>query len=414
MKPKPRTVFFDNERVEAADMVAGQRAACVERIKGQGEGRVLLLQDSTSFDFSHHPQTSGMGALENEHMRGFWVHSTLVVSTSGVPFGLWEQQVWVRAATRPSQRHQRHARAFEEKESYKWVQGLPEVKALTASTQVITVCDREAHIYEFLDAVLTAEADFLVRASRGRGFTEEGEAVFAAVADWPVQAHYSLELKRHPDRDARDAQVDLRFGTITLRQPARAPTTRHPLTVQVVDIVEPDPPPGEEAVHWLLLTSLPVETLEDAQQIATWYTYRWLIERFHYVLKSGCKLEERQLQTQARLERLLGVFNLVAWRLLWLTYQARQTPDASCLVAFTEPEWQALYAHHHRTTRLPTAPPTLYEAVRMVAQLGGFLGRKSDGDPGVKVLWRGWTRFQDIFDTWQLFHPLPQKDVGNA
>ena len=414
MKPKRPTVFFDNERVEQADMVAGQRAACVERIKAQGEEVVLLMQDSTSFDFGHHPQTSAMGPLENEHMSGFWAHNTLAVSGAGVPLGVWEQQVWVREAATSGQRHQRHERAFEEKESYKWVRGLPDLKAATNVTHVVTVCDREAHIYEFLEAVLSAAAEFLVRASRGRSFTQDGEAVFAVVAQWPVQTRDTLPLKRRPDREAREAQVELRFGSVTLTQPDRAQGQRETLTVYVVDIVEPDPPPGEEAVHWLLLTSLPVETLEQAHQMVTWYTYRWLIERFHYVLKSGCKLEERQLQTQPRLERLLGVFNLVAWRLLWLTYQARQTPQVSCSVAFTEHEWQALYAHHHRTTRLPDTPPPLHEAVRMVAQLGGFLGRKGDGEPGVKVLWRGWMRFQDILDTWQLLHPPLQKDVGNA
>lgn len=103
-----------------------------------------------------------------------------------------------------------------------------------------------------------------------------------------------------------------------------------------------------------------------------WYGYRWLVERFHYVLKSGCKLEERQLKTQACLERLLAVFNIVAWRLLWLTYQACQTPEASCLVALSEEEWQALYAHHHHTTQLPATPPTLLEVTRWIAKLGGF------------------------------------------
>jgi hypothetical protein len=413
MKPKPPTVFFDNERVEQAALVAGQRAACRARLQASGVTTVLLLQDSTDFDFSHHPQTSGLGPLENAYMSGFVAHNTLAVSPAGVPFGVWEQQVWVREVSTPGQRHHRHTRAFEEKESYKWVAGLPELKALTDTLQVVTVCDREAHIYEFFDAVLEADAHFLVRASRGRSFTQDGVAVFAEVATWPVQARYTLTLTRRPDRPAREAQVELRFGTVTLHAPQRAPTARPTLTVQVVEVIEPDPPDGEEAVHWLLITSLPVTTLEQAHQIVAWYTYRWLIERFHYVLKSGCKLEERQLQTQARLERLLAVLNLVAWRLLWLTYQARQTPDASCLVALTDDEWQVLYAHHHRTTRLPDTPPALHEAVRMLAQLGGFLGRTGDGEPGVKVLWRGWMRLQDKVDTWRLFHP-PPKDVGNA
>ena len=412
MKLKPPTVFFDNERVEQAEIVAGQRAACVERIKAQAAAVVLLLQDSSSFDFSHHPETTGLGPLDNQYMSGFWTHNTLAVSADGLPLGIWDQHVWVRDVAQTGKSKQRHARAFEDKESYKWVQGLSDLKAATGVTQVVTVCDREAHIYELFDAVLKAEAHFLVRASQGRSFTEDGLAVFAEVAEWPVQDAYTLELKRRPERSAREAQVELRFGTLTLKQPNRAETGRATLTVQLVEVLEPDPPPGQEAVHWVLITSLPVTTLAQAQQMVDWYTYRWLIERFHYVLKSGCKLEDRQLQTQERLERLLAVFNLVAWRLLWLTYQARQTPEVSCLVALTEEEARVLYAHHHQTTRLPDTLPTLQEATHWIAQLGGFLGRKSDGEPGVKALWRGWMRLQDKIDTWRLFHP-PQ-DVGNA
>jgi hypothetical protein len=317
----------------------------VERLREQGGGVVLWVQDTTSFDFKHHPHTAGMGPLENLHMSGFLAHTTLLVSAPGVPLGVWDQQVWVREAG-GGKRDQRHERAFSEKESFKWVAGLPDLEAVAPHVQVITVCDREAHIYEFLDDVHDQPVDFIVRASQGRSYTPEGQALFEAVRTWPIQQQYTLTLKRRPDREPRDAGVELRWGTLTLQAPPRAQGTHPTLTVQVVEVLEPDPPPGEEAVHWLLLTSLPVLTLAHAQQIVTWYTYRWLIERFHYVLKSGCQLEDRQLQTQPRLERLLGVFNLVAWRLLWLTYQARQTPDASCRVALTEPEWQALYAHY--------------------------------------------------------------------
>ena len=403
--------FYDNKRVSREDIVAGQRAACMARLREQPAERVLLVQDTTSFDFKHHPETSGMGPLENKATWGFMAHSTLMVSEAGVPLGMWEQQVWVRDEETVGKREQRHERAFETKESYKWVLGLPDLSALKQVTQVITVCDREAHIYKFIDKATTQGADFIVRASRGRSFTQAGKDIFAEVAEWPVQKSYSLALPRRPQRPARDAQVELRFGTLTLPAPRRAQATHATLTVQLVEVIEPNPPPDQEAVHWLLLTSLPVLTLAQAQQIVTWYTYRWLIERFHYVLKSGCKLEMRQLQSQARLERLLAVCNLVAWRLLWLTYQARLTPNLGC--ALTTDEWQALYAYHHRSTRLPSTPPTLQQATRWIAQLGGFLGRKSDGEPGVKVLWRGWMRLQDITDTWLLLHP-PPKNVGNA
>lgn len=403
------TVFWGNARVTHAAILAEQREATEERMNG--EAVVLLVQDTTSFNFSHHAAVQGLGPLENAACRGFLAHSTLAVSGDGVPLGLLEQQVWVRSDTETGKRAKRHETAFDKKESYKWVKGLPEHG--DQPQRWITVCDREAHIYEFLDDSLRHNIQVIVRASRGRSWTDEGQELFASVAQMPVQARYTLTLPRRPDRDPRPAQVELRFGSVTLKRPERATTERSELRLQVVDVFEPHPPPGEEAVHWLLLTSLPVDTCEQAQQIVTWYTYRWLVERFHYVLKSGCRLEERQLREEKRLERLLAVYSLVACNLLFMTYQARQTPNVPCTVVLSPLEWQALFAFIHRSVRVPDTPPTLRQAVRWIGQLGGFLGRTGDGDPGVKVLWRGWTRLQDIATTWSLSHPRP-RDVGNA
>jgi hypothetical protein len=327
-----------------------------------------------------------------------------------VPLGLLEQQVWVRRDEESGKRHQRHQHPFEEKESYKWVKGLP--KAVEGAPGYVVVCDAEAHIYEFLAEMAAQTMDFIVRAADARGFTQEGQALFAAIAQQAVQQRFTLSLKHHPDRQGRQAELELRFSPITLKHPQRAPVERESLTLFVVDVVEAHPPAGEAAVHWLLLTSLPVQTIQQAQQITLWYSYRWLVERFHYVLKSGCKLEESQLRQVAGLQRLLALYSLVAWKLLWLTYQARQTPEVACTVALQPVEWQALYAFIHRHQKVPDTPPSLRQAVRWIAQLGGFLARKGDGEPGVKVLWRGWTRLQDIVETWSIFHP-PQ-DVGNV
>lgn len=410
MKVKPPTVFWGNDRVSHEAIIEVQRAQTLRRI--QDEDKVLLVQDTTSFNFSHHPATAGLGPLENQHCRGFLAHSTLAVSRVGVPLGLMEQQVWVRYDEETGKRHQRHQRPFEEKESYKWVKGLPKANPTNSRPGYVVVCDAEAHIYEFLAEMGEQGVDFIVRAADARGFTEAGQALFAAIAQQTVQQRFRLSLKRRPDREARDAELDLRFGQVTLKRPQRATASGETLTVFVVDVLEPHPPAGEAAVHWVLLTSLPVLTLEHAQQISLWYSYRWLVERFHYVLKSGCKLEESQLRQEAGLARLLAVYSSVAWKLLWLTYQARQTPDVSCTVALQPTEWQALYAFIHRSQSLPDTAPSLRQAVRWIGQLGGFLARKGDGEPGVKVLWRGWTRLQDITQTWSILHP-PQ-DVGNA
>jgi hypothetical protein len=410
MTPRRRlpTAFWGNERVSHPVIIAQQRSATLGRV--EGEARVLLVEDTTSYNFSQHLATVGLGPLENENCRGFLAHSTLAVSEAGVPLGVIEQMVWARSEGARSDRHQR---AFEDKESYKWVQALPDAATQAALPEAIVVSDRESHIYEFLDELLERGLGFVVRAMQGRGFTLDGQDVFAALSLQPVQARLSLSLPRRPDREARQAEVEVRFTPLTLKRPRRSTARRESLTLNALEVSEPHPPPGETPVHWLLLTSLPVESLDQAQTVIRYYSYRWLIERFHFVLKSGCKLEERQLREVTRLERLLAVFSQVAWQLLWLTYQARLDPDAPCTVVLQPHEWQALYAFYHRSQHLPTQPPSLHQATRWIAQLGGFLARKGDGEPGVKVLWRGWTRLQDIADTWYILHP-PLRDVGNV
>jgi hypothetical protein len=178
-----------------------------------------------------------------------------------------------------------------------------------------------------------------------------------------------------------------------------------PVTLNAILIREMTPPPETDPLEWFLLTTLYVPSFELASQIIQYYTFRWLIERFHFVLKSGCALEERQLRSVDRLQRFLALAQVVAWRLLWLTYLGRGRSDLPCSVAFEDYEWKALYAFIHRTTLLPAAPPTLQQATLWLAQLGGFLARKADGYPGVKVLWRGWRRLIDIAQTWLIFNP---------
>lgn len=404
--------FLDNERVSRAALIAGQRAACVERAQDVGGTYLLLVQDTTGFDFSHHAAAEGMGPLANAYCRGFWAHSTLMVSEQGVPCGLFDQQVWVRRAEEGGRRQERKRRAFVEKESYKWVAGLHREALAEIPQRVVMVADREGDVYEVFQEAQARGVDFVIRASWDRHLADPaGEHLFRAVQQTPVRASLTVDVARQRDRLARQAHLSLRFTQVTLAPPRHLAHKLAPQKVSVLLVKEDAPPAGEEPVQWLLLTSLPLHTGEQAQCYVRWYSYRWLIERFHYVLKHGCRLEERQLRQQARLERLLAVYSLVAWRLLWLTYQARQTPDAPCSLALTTAEWQALACYVNRTPTPPTTPPSLRQAVRWIAQLGGFLGRTGDGEPGVKVLWRGWKRLADITDTWLIFHP---PDVGNV
>ena len=158
-------------------------------------------------------------------------------------------------------------------------------------------------------------------------------------------------------------------------------------------------------MRWLLRTTLAVTSFAPAGQCVAWYRYRWLIERYHFVLKSGCRLEQLQLRTAERLERAVATYCVVAWRLLWLTYEAREAGAVPCTVALRTSEWQALACRMTGQAEPPRKPPSLRQAVRWIAQLGGFLGRKGDGEPGVQVLWRGWSRLQDLTALWEVLHP---------
>ena len=175
--------------------------------------------------------------------------------------------------------------------------------------------------------------------------------------------------------------------------------------MQFILAEEHDAPLGADPIVWLLATTLPVDSLAEALVCIEYYRLRWLIERYHYVLKSGCRIEDLYLQTPERLRRALALYTIVAWRVLWLTYEARQSPDQPCTVILQTHEWQALYCTIHKTPVPPATPPTLSQAVVWIARLGGFLARKGDGFPGPKTIWQGLRRLDDIADTWLLLHP---------
>jgi hypothetical protein len=395
-------------------MIELEREATLKRLKQEGSGVILAVEDTTSFNFTHHPATTGLGVIENNRSVGFYAHTTLAVSESGVPLGLFAQQVWRRDKSTPKIPDAHKKLPITQKESMKWLNGLYQTQG--SSRQVIVIGDREADIYELFQEAQNTDTDLIIRAKSNRCLMSEGK-LFEALAQQEFVATFEVEVARQVNQEKRLAQVGLRYGSVILRPPSRAKSSvviaLSPLTLQVVEVVELNAPADAEAIHWLLLTTLELNSVQDAQRVVRFYSYRWVVERFHYVLKSGCKMEQSQLQSYDALTRFLALCSHQAWQILELTYQARVSPDVPCDTLLTLEQWQALQAHqtgHYN----PLAPcPTLHEACRSIAHLGGFIGRKSDGFPGVKVLWRGWQRLNDLVAMWQLFHP-PPKDVGNV
>jgi len=258
-----------------------------------------------------------------------------------------------------------------------------------------------------------AGVDLLVRAAQDRRLAEpEQQRLRAALAASP--ATVTLDVPRQGDRAARTATLSVHWQRVVLRPPkARAAEDLAEVTVWAVWATETAAPPDGEPLDWLLLTTVPLRTTADALTCLDWYACRWGIEVYHKVLKSGCAIERRQLQDVAHLQRCLAVFSVIAWRVLYATMLARVLPDAPCTALLEEGEWQALYCHIHQTTQLPPAPPTLAQAVRWIAQLGGFLGlgRTRDGAPGVTMLWRGFQRLIDLTAMYHVFRP-PRRRIN--
>jgi hypothetical protein len=398
--------YCKNQAVKREAIVDAQRQATLGRIKAGGYQRILSVQDTTEYNFNHHAATTGLGPLDNAKVQGFFAHSTLAVTPEGVPLGLLAQEVWVRAETdQPQDKH----RPIAEKESYKWLKALHESsREIPEGVQLVQVSDQESDLYEYLVEPRPDQVALLVRSYQSRQVADEPQAVRAKLHTSPVRGKVEVEVRKTPDRPGRTATCQVYYQRVKIRPPRKRPglpPDLKPVRLWAVLIREMSPPDGVEGLEWLLLTTLAVLNFDQACEVIRYYTLRWLVERFHFVLKSGCALEARQLRQADRLQRFLALANVVAWRLLWLTYLGRGRPDLPCTVAFEDYEWQALYAYLHKTAILPNDPPTLQQATWWVAQLGGFLGRTGDGYPGVKVLWRGWQRLFDIAQTWLIFTP---------
>ena len=333
------------------------------------------------------------------------MHNVLAVSESGVPLGLLEQKVWAREKARKGKGVQERKRAIADKESQRWLDSLETSQSvIPQEIGVITIADREADIYELFAHRRREGSHLLLRAAQNRRVLktdEERGKLFEILRLVEPCGEKILELKRTPRRKARKVRLSVRFTTLELQPPQDKKEIQAGIKVQAILAEEENPPAAEKAVSWLLLTTLPVLNYRDACDCLEKYAYRWLIERFHYVLKSGCGVEELQLETAERMEKALATYGIVAWRLLWLTYEARKNPEKRIEEVLEEQEWQVLYLATEKKKQLPTESVSLREGIRLIASLGGFLGRKGDGEPGVKTLWRGWQRLKDMSIGWQ-------------
>ncbi len=327
------------------------------------------------------------------------------MTADGLPLGLLHQHVWMRPPEQRGQRKGRRHKETADKESQRWLDTEQAcVAALPPARAVVFIADREADFYDYFALPRRPGQAVLVRAKLRRRVAASKELLGVAVQQGPVRGRLTIAVPRTDGQPGRRATLAVRYGTFALLPPSTHPRRKQlqPLPLQAVLVEEVDPPPGVQPLRWLLLTTLPVASLEEAARVVRWYTYRWRIERYHFVLKSGCRLEELQLETAARLRRALALYALVAARLLHLTYRARQEPEVACEPSVSREEWEVLWRRFNPGEPLPAEPPSLRQAVRWIARLGGFLDRKGDGEPGAKVLWRGLRKLRDMVTGFRL------------
>jgi hypothetical protein len=397
--------FWDSPYFQPSDIRNAHTASTIERIKEHEV--VLAIQDTTDLDFTSHSQTTGLGYLDHRFLSGLKVHSTLTSSSYGVPLGILNQQVWARERQNIGIAKKRRQRQTNEKESQRWLDSLKVTQQLIPpDIKVVTMGDSEADIFDLFACERPENSHLLIRGTHNRRVDHYAEYLHQAIRQIEPCGQHTVEVKRSPENTFRTSSLTLRFTTFFIEVPQnhKQRSKLKPVELQVILAEEENPSQGVTPISWLLLTSLKINDFEDVVRCVRWYTDRWLIERYHYTLKSGCGIEKLQLETARRIQMALATYSIVAWRLLWLTYQARLNPDQACDRILETLEWQSLCATINKNPIPPKQPPSLREAVRMIATLGGFLGRKRDGEPGVKTIWRGLRRLHDIAATWRLLH----------
>ena len=410
--------FFDNPSIEPAMLLAPHSAATVARMQGQEV--VLAIQDTTTLNYSSHAQTEGLGPISNnpDKTLGLFVHTTLALSGTGQPLGILAVAVQARQArdfgrSRDSQR--RNRQAVPEKESQRWLESLSvcqQIAPQCPATTLVNIADREGDIYELFAQALSpsakGQAHLLVRVQHNRQVEAAERLLWPHLASQPVAGLMKVQVPRQAGRPGRLSTLEIRFQEVTVRAPLLK-EGKPSLKLWAVEAREQHPPKGQAPVLWRLLTTLPVATVEQAIEKVSWYARRWQIEVFHKVLKSGCQIERRQLETVARLKRVLMMDMIVAWRVMLLGKVARERPEDCVEQWLLESEWKVLWCYMNPGRRPPKRAPGIRQAVRWIGRLGGFIGRKSDGEPGPIVLWRGLQRLTDLTRAWEAF-----KIMGNA
>lgn len=404
--------FLANAKTSFAKIIAPHCKTTASSVSR--EVLVLSVGDTTYLDYGAILEKKDGYGSQGSGGNGLLLHSALAVDPiQGQPQGLLWQKVWNRPhATKPPSdetpeqkkqrraktRKQKRAQPFEAKESYRWVEAMTTVaKQVSPSTRVIHVFDREGDISEVFDKVnQLPHTGVVVRAAHDRSLKEDPHRLWEKLEAQPIQGYHDVELSETKTRTARTAKLAVRFCQVQLRPPARLGKDTQ-LPVYAVYAHEVNCPEAEEPISWMLLTTEAVTTFEEATTILRWYSYRWRVEEYHKLLKSGCQVERFRLAAEG-MKPLLGFLSVIAADLLRLTYLQRTQPEMPADAVLNTIQIQVLKAKSpHSSNSL-----TVAWAVQAIARLGGYLEHRRKTPIGIQVLWRGWAKLHDLVEGWKL------------
>jgi len=391
--------FYKNEEVSLSALKKAITSYGVKQVEDQM--KLLILHDISNISYND-LQAEGLGYLDNKDGRGILCYSSIAVNTEGLPLSLLYQHTWIRAMEELGKSAKRKKIDFEDKESYRWYEGMKEVnKLLGESVHKIHIADREADIYELFFNAYESNTDLLIRARHNRQ-TAGKSPVWDLVGEQPAASTITLEIPDASGKKKQSVQAEVRYQQVKILRPVHSKNQYESVLLTAIEIKEQSRKgiKKEDTIHWKLLTTIDVQSVTEALQCVKWYTYRWLIERFHYVLKSGTKIEELQLERASSLQKAIAVYSIAAFRIMQLVYKARYFPNLTCEVVLPSSQWKVLYILIHKKKEIPRDPPTLQQAIMWIGKLGGHLGRKSDGPPGLKTVWIG---YQRLYNATQLY-----------
>jgi Transposase DNA-binding len=408
--------FFDHRYVTPQKMIATHHSEFETSFLNGSYRRLLQISDTVELDFTKEKGASQLGSLNYVHQKGMLLHNSMLISDLGLPLGLLSQSYTVRKDEDFGKSEARLSLPIEQKETYRWLEHFERGQTLCQKypdIEVVYVADSEADIMELFQLSRHKTMHLVVRSKHDRLLADKSSHLYQAVSTQVAQGQYQIEIIHPHTQKERTATLEVRFCPVELTQHKQIKSKPNRSVVQfyAVQVREIDPPEDiAEPIQWFLLTTLPVTSFEEARQIIGYYVLRWIIERFHYLLKSGrAQVESLQLETAPRLQNAITAYSLATLKVLKIRYWAEKSPQSNIYEAGISPiEYEVLYAYAQKKLDPnivfeANKPPSIAQYCKVLGQIGGFLPSKRQELPGLKIIARSLEKLKNLVDAYLIF-----------